>query len=110
MSLTVVGCGAVSSTTKVTDAGKKDAITPVADTGSTPDVINPAGPEAGPDTRVLTVPPDAAVDVNNVTGPEVGTTPDGGADAQDSGSVSGPDGPKLDAPKLDAIDAPSPKL
>jgi len=77
MSLTVVGCGS-SSTTKVTDAGKKDAITPVADTGSIPDVINPAGPEAGPDT-VLTVPPDAAVDISSVSGPE-GGTPDGGAE------------------------------
>ena len=113
MSLTVVGCGS-SSTTKV-DAGKKDAISPVADTGSTPDVITQVGPDVGSGPDVVQTQPDAAVDTNRVSGPEVGT-PDGGVDAEDGGSVSGPEGGTtkpdgaIDVPvfKPDAPDADRP--
>jgi hypothetical protein len=109
MSLALVGCGS-SSTTKVTDAGNKDAMSG-ADVVVQPDMVTANGPEtgsAGPEVQQAQ--PDAAVDTNNVVPPPE----DGGVDAGDVGSASGPeagatkfDGGVVDVPaaKLDAPDA-----
>lgn len=111
MSLALVGCGS-SSTTKVTDAGNRD-VKPGADVVVQPDVVTQTGPEVGPEVQQPQ--PDAAVDTNNVTHPDLGT-PDSTPDAEEAGIVNGPeagtkfDAQKFDTQKLDAIDAPSIKL
>jgi hypothetical protein len=106
MSLALVGCGS-SSTTKVNDAGKD--VKPGADVVVQPDGVTPTGPEVGPEVQQPQ--PDAAVDTNNVTPPDLGTA-DSTPDAEEAGIVNGPEaGTKFDAqPKLDAIDAPTIKL